>query len=458
MTLDAVGAEAAADLGLTTAAAAIREGSGRLPWTSTLAVGRLAADCVALSSLAIDGARAARDGGGAGAIRVDLGRIAASFASERVLRIDGAEPEAWAPLSGFWPSRDGWVRTHANYPHHEHALRTVLGVPAGASREAVAGAIRERPSTDLEEQAHRAGAIVAAVRTGDAWRRHPQALAVASRPLIEVTRREGAPPRPWWRSGAPLSGVRVLDLTRVITGPVAGRDLALAGADVLRVDPPHLPETGWIHLDTGQGKRSTVLDLADGSDRDRFAGLLRTADVVLSGYRPGSLDRFGLDAASLAASHPGIVTARVSAWGETGPWANRRGFDSIVQAATGIAMRESTDGTTPGALPVQALDHSTGHLLAAAVVTALVRQRTEGGSFDVRMSLARVAQALLAAPGDTRGDASVALPSRERLLPGHRPGALVYAPPVLAFAGAPDDYPVVGGAWGADAPAWDTAP
>jgi crotonobetainyl-CoA:carnitine CoA-transferase CaiB-like acyl-CoA transferase len=243
----------------------------------------------------------------------------------------------------------------------------------------------------------------------------------------------------------------------VLAGPVAGRDLALAGAEVLRVDSPLLEETGWIHLDTGQGKRSTRLNLDDRADRAAFEALLSSADVVLTGYRPGALSRFGLDAVDLAERHPGLVTGSVSAWGTRGPWAGRRGFDSIVQAVTGIAMIESLDGGTPGALPVQALDHSSGHFLSAAVTTALIEQRGQGGSVDVRIALARVAHALLNAPAGVDPPPPAdpePLPSRHRELSGGGVQSLTYAPPVLAFDGAPDDYPAVGGAWGADAPVW----
>jgi crotonobetainyl-CoA:carnitine CoA-transferase CaiB-like acyl-CoA transferase len=163
-----------------------------------------------------------------------------------------------------------------------------------------------------------------------------------------------------------LTGVRVLDLTRVLAGPVATRNLAQAGAEVLRIDSPHLPEIGWVHLDTGAGKRSTTLDLRSPSGRSTFEDLLDDADIVVTGYRPGSLDPLGLSPEELASRKPGLVVGSVSAWGTEGPWAQRRGFDSIVQAVTGIAMIESTDGTRPGALPAQALDHSAGHLLSAA--------------------------------------------------------------------------------------------
>ncbi|WP_164861534.1 CoA transferase [Microbacterium sp. CPCC 204701] len=432
----------------------VQPAQGGMPWLSRLPVGRLATDSVSLASLAMNRVAAERFATDAAPVEVDPARVAASFGSERLLRIDGEPPSVWAPLSGFWKAEDGWVRTHANYGHHEAALRGVLGLRETAEKPDVARAIRRRSAVELEDQAAQYGAVAAAVRTTEAWMEHPHGRVVSAAALVEVTRYHGAPPRPWIRGTAPLSGIRVLDLTRVIAGPVAARDLALAGAEVLRVDSPLLEETGWIHLDTGQGKRSTLLDLSEQLDREMFEVLLSRADVVLTGYRPGALARFGLDPQSLADRCPGIVTASVSAWGTSGRWAARRGFDSIVQAASGIAMIESADGEAPGALPVQALDHATGHFVAAGVALALVEQRRTGGSVDVRMSLARTAAALLSSTDLPEEPAEVSLPSFERRLTGAGISSLTYAPPVLMFAGAPSDYRHVGRRWGADAAEW----
>jgi crotonobetainyl-CoA:carnitine CoA-transferase CaiB-like acyl-CoA transferase len=244
----------------------------------------------------------------------------------------------------------------------------------------------------------------------------------------------------------------VLDLTRVLAGPVATRDLARAGADVLRVDSPRLPEIGWQHLETGASKRSTTLDLAAAHDRRLFGELLATADVVVTGYRPGSLDQFGLDPESLMARRPGVVVAAVSAWGTVGPWAHRRGFDSIVQAVTGIAMRESPDGVEPGALPAQALDHSAGHFLAAGIVRGLTRQRAEGGSWYVGVALARLARALLetnATPPATAPEGGPTLQTGTTAA-----GRISCAAPPLTLARGPSEYPTLAGPWGTDAPDW----
>lgn len=424
-----------------------------VPLPSALAVGELAADSVAVASLALNVVRAECAGGDVAPVRVAPERVAASYRSERLFRLDGEPMAAWAPLSGFWVTGEGWVRTHANYPHHAARLRQLVGLPPDADASAFAAALADRGAEDLEAAAIDGGAIVAAVRDAATWREHPHARALAGRPLVDRARIGDAAPRGWpAEPGLPLTGIRVLDLTRVIAGPVATRDLAFAGADVLRVDSPRLPEIAAQHLDTGQGKRSTLLDLETAADRQRLAELLDLADVVVTGYRPGALARFGLDPAALVERRPGLVVGSVSAWDTVGPWAGRRGFDSIVQATIGIAVAESADGCTPGALPAQALDHSAGHLLAAAVALALARQRSEGGSHRVSVALARVGQELLATPGRTPADEPRDLPSGTVRTADGR--TLTCAPPVLAFAGAPEAYRWAGRPWGTDTAAW----
>lgn len=432
----------------------IRCAGPELVLPSRLDVAGLAADSVAVAMLATQ--VVLRDRGLAGAdseISVDASRLATSVQSERHLRVRGVAPDAWATLSGFWKAEDGWVRTHGNYPHHANRLRRLLGVADDATREQIATAITRLQAQELEDHAARLGAIVVRVRSEAEWEAHRQGVASASAPLIDAKSLPGRP-RHWIpRPERPLDGIRVLDMTRVIAGPVAARDLAFAGADVLRVDPPGMPEIDWQHVDTGQGKRSTLLDLGAPGDRGRFEDLLGQADVLITGYRPGSLERFGFTREQIAERRPGLVVGSVSAWGTHGPWAGRRGFDSIVQAASGIAMVESEDGVTPGALPAQALDHSAGHFLAAGVIAALAAQRREGGTRFVDVALARVARALLDGPRwETKRAADVPRPALQRS--GGDPDELVTALPVLTYPGAPWAYPRIGGGWGLDAPEW----
>lgn len=429
--------------------------------TAALPVRELARATVAVCALAAAELRTACDGGGRlPAVRVDDGAVATAFTSERQLRVDGRAASAFAPLSRFWRSADGWVRTHANYPHHRARLLAALDVPdAGEGvfgtsdvEARVAAALAELPSERAEEEIFAAGGLAVAVRTPQEWAAHPQGAAVARRPLLSAERIAGGPVRAL--SG--IDGLRVLDLTRVIAGPVAGRTLALLGADVLRVDSPRLPESRDAHADTGFGKRSTTLDLARTADRATFEALLADADVVLSGYRPGALDRYGLAPEALAERRPGLVIGQLSAWGAYGPWGGRRGFDSLVQAVCGIAVTEAGPDGRPGALPAQALDHGTGYLLAAAVLRAVTEQRTAGGTHVARLAIARTAAWLTGGTvtrdggGDTPAyEAGEWLNERDSPL-----GRLRYALPPVSFDGGPRDWARPPGRWGTDAPRW----
>ncbi|MGY1622457.1 CoA transferase [Geodermatophilus sp. SYSU D00965] len=351
-------------------------------------------------------------------VRVDAAHVGLAFRSERYAAVDGRPVgPGFHPLSRFWPTADGWLRLHANYPHHRAAALRVLGEDAGS-------AARGWAAEELESAVVAAGGAAAAVRTAAAWAGSPQGRAVAAAPLVALRRTADGPVR-----AAPASGLRVLDLTRVIAGPVATRTLASHGADVLRVDSPRLPDDPGSLVDTGPGKRHALLDLAAAADRRTVEELLATADVVVQGYRPGALARFGLDPAALAERHPHLVVVSLSAWGTEGPWAQRRGFDSLVQAATGIAL-ECGSPEAPGVLPAQALDHATGHLAAATVLAAVARRRDEGGGWHGELSLARTAHELLALPRRAPEDGEPADPARYLLsLPSPEGTVTVVAPP-----------------------------
>lgn len=431
----------------------MREGAlrGRLP------VQALARACVSECASAAAELGARRAGlAEVPAVRVDDGAVATAFLSERHLLVNGRAPVTFAPLSRFWRTADGWVRTHANYPHHRARLLDALGVPDDVDVAAVEAALAERSALDVEDAVYAAGGLAVALRSPEEWAVHPQAAEVAKRPLVERGLLDAARVRVLAPIDAtallPAAGLRVLDLTRVLAGPVATRTLALLGADVLRLDAPRLPELPDQHADTGFGKRSATLDLA--ADRQTFEELLAAADVVVTGYRPGALDRFGLSPEALAERRPGVVVAQLSAWGAYGPWCERRGFDSLVQAATGIAVLEGS-AQRPGALPAQALDHGTGYLLAAAVLRALTEQSQEGGSRFVRLALTRTAQWLTdgmdvgAAGHDTYDGPESWLSEADSAL-----GRLRYALSPVSFEGGPENWARPPAPWGTDAARW----
>jgi crotonobetainyl-CoA:carnitine CoA-transferase CaiB-like acyl-CoA transferase len=347
-----------------------------------------AAGAAALGALGLGVARLWElRGGRPQAVSVDLRAAVASLRSARYMRINGEAPKIWDPMSGIYPVKDGWISLHCNFPNHRHSVLKVLNVEE--DREKAERQSASWSGLELEDAVHAAGGCAAFVRSDADWARHPQAQALAAQPLVEITRIGDAPPEPLAKAKRPLSGVRVLDLTRVLAGPTCARSLAEHGADVLKVSAGHLPDSGLVDLDTGIGKLSARLDLRSSKEASVLRSLVTEADVFSQSYRPGALATRGFSPAALAALRPGIVCISLSAWGGAGPWRQRRGFDTIVQCASGMAQRIAREGK-PRYLPVSAIDYTTGYLMAFGATVALARRAGEGGSWLVSVSLARV--------------------------------------------------------------------
>jgi crotonobetainyl-CoA:carnitine CoA-transferase CaiB-like acyl-CoA transferase len=335
--------------------------------------------------------------------RVTVDMRAAAAECTGYFAIDGRVPEPWDRLSGLYPcgtgADAGWVRVHANFPHHRDGALQLLGLPPGAqtSRDAVELALSHWRVAEFEQRAAEAGLVVAAVRSFADWDDHPQASAIAALPLFTLERIGEAQPRtfeplPAAPEAAPLSGIRVLDLTRILAGPVCGRTLAAYGAEVMLINSPTLPNIEAI-IDTSRGKLSAHVDLHTHAGRQALTQLLPDTDVFVQGYRPGALETLGFGPELVARVRPGIVYVSLSAYGHRGPWAERRGFDSLVQTATGFnhAEAEAAGSAWPRPLPVPILDYASGFLMAFGAQAALLRQIHEGGSWHVRVSLAQTA-------------------------------------------------------------------
>jgi crotonobetainyl-CoA:carnitine CoA-transferase CaiB-like acyl-CoA transferase len=324
-------------------------------------------------------------------VTVDMRAAAVEFRSERYLRIVGREPPPmWDPIAGVYRDGDGrYVRLHTNFPHHRAAIVRLLG--SSDSRESVQAKLAGWKGEDFETAANGAGCVVAMMRSAEEWSAHPQARALAGLPLLEIERIGDAEPRPLPPAPRPLTGVRVLDLTRIVAGPVCGRTLAAHGADVLRIASPKLPYLEWLAIDTGRGKRSAHVDLETAEGRAALTRLVGGADVFVQAYRPEALAARGFAPADVARLRPGIVVVSLSAYSHVGPWSARRGFDSLVQTATGFNHAEGVAAGVEGPkeLPAQALDHGSGQLMAAAAMLARARQAHDGGSWHVRASLAQ---------------------------------------------------------------------
>ena len=323
---------------------------------------------------------------------VDMRHAAVEFNSGAYLRVAGAAPpDVWDAIAGAYRCGDGgWVRLHTNFPHHRDGVLRLLG--CGYDRKAVAAALLGWEAEKFETAATEAGLVVAALRSFAQWDVHPHGIAVAQLPAITLERIGDAPPTPLPMIGdRRLSGIRALDLTRVLAGPVCGRVLAAHGADVLRITGAHVPSLGHAEIDVGRGKLQAHIDLRDEAGRESLRNLIRGADIFSQGYRPGSLAARGFSPEAVAALKPGIIYVSLSAYGHVGPWAGKRGFDSLVQTATGINQAEADAFGTPEKprpLPCQAIDHASGYLLALGALAALLRRADEGGSWLVRVSLA----------------------------------------------------------------------
>ncbi len=320
------------------------------------------------------------------AVTVDRRAAGLSMAGADYLRIDGREEERWADITGFYPARDGrWVYLHGNFPHLRDGLLKLLG--AENKRDSVARTVSGWDAFALEDAAADAGLCGVAVRNREEWEAHPQFEAISWQPLVSIERIGDAPPEPLPPGPRPLSGLRMLDLSRVIAGPQAGRTFAEHGATVMRVASPNLPFLDSLVIDTGTGKRSCHIDLDRADGVDTLKALTASADVFLDAYRPGALAARGFGAEDLAALRPGIVAVSLCAWSHDGPWRGRRGYDSLVQGPTGLALVDRSDGR-PVRLPCQPLDYLTGFLAAFGAMVALDRRSCEGGSWQVRVSLA----------------------------------------------------------------------
>jgi hypothetical protein len=320
------------------------------------------------------------------------------FQSERLYVLNGkAAPSSKSTIGGLHKAADGHVRIHDSFPNHRQNTLKILGLPIDATRDDVANKVLEWKAVKLEDKAFRCGAVVAALRSIDEWDELPQASAVADWP-ISINRITNSPPHtPSVPKSLPsikcLRGIRVVEMSRVIAAPVAGKTLAVHGADVIWITSPTLPDLPELDIDLSRGKRTVQLDIKNPDDKARLLDLLRTSDVFIQSYRPGSLAAQGLSAPELTKLNPNLILASLNAYGPEGPWSKNRGFDSLVQTCSGVNVEDAKRyGADEAArvLPCQALDHGAGYLLATGIMAALYKRAMKGGAYDVRVSLAGV--------------------------------------------------------------------
>ncbi len=373
-------------------------GAGDPMMRTALHVGEAGAATIAAAGLAAAHLWEVR-GGQKQKVSVEMRHAGAAMRSGHYMKLgDGALSPARNGIMGFYPTKDGrWSYLHCNFPNHRAVALKVLGVEE--DRAAVAKAVLNWTAADLEEAIIANKGAGGMVRTHEEWARHPQGIAVAGLPLLEIVKIGDSKPEPMPVGTRPLSGIRVVDITRVLAGPTSARTLAEHGADVMKISAAHLPNLGYQEWDTGHGKLNAQLDMREPDQMETLRGLIRDADVFSQGYRPGSLGARGLSPEELVKLRPGLVCVSLSAFSHAGPWSGRRGFDTVVQAVSGMVLRQGElfPGKEPGPqfYPLSAIDYCTGYLMAFGAMVALARRATEGGSWLVRISLAQVGKWLV---------------------------------------------------------------
>ena len=358
-----------------------------------------AASAVLLAGASVADQIARLRGHGASRISLNTRHAEASLLSFMLLQFADAArapaariaPEERTAAAGFYPTADGrWIYLHSGFPHNTAGLLKLLGVRD--DREAVATALRGREGLALEHLIADAGLCGAMVRSPREWDDSAAGQLLASSPVVEIIQTGDSPPEPFPQDrGRPLAGSRVLDLTRILAGPTCARTLASYGASVLRIGAPQLPSIALFVADTGFGKRSAHLDLSLKQGKSRLRALIRKADVFSQGYRTGALERLGFGVNQVTGLRPGIVYVSINCYGHEGPWRVRPGWEQLAQTVTGMAAVQGEDlpGGHPQLLPAAVTDYTTGYLAALGALTALHRRALYGGSYWVRVSLAR---------------------------------------------------------------------
>lgn len=423
-------------------------------------VGRVAAVALGLVAAAASAAWCEAGGPGLGSVHVDVGRAARSLLGVAFQRIDGAVARPLPmddPFIDLYRCADGrWIHLHALFPHLEQVTLAVLGVD---EPEAIGAAVARRGAAELEEAMAAAGGCAAVVRSPTEWLATAQGVAVEPRPVVEVVRIGDAPPEPLALAERPLAGVRLVDSTRVLAGPIAGRTLAEHGAEVLRIGSPARPDTLPESIETGHGKRSATVDLDTPEGTDRLRALLAGADVLCQNHRAGAFEARGLGPRDVAAVRPGIVYASINCYGHEGPWRARRGFEQLAQSAVGLAgpQEGAAEGARPVLVPAGVCDYVTGYLTAYGIVEALRRRATEGGSWLVRASLAQTA-GWVARSAPVAGAAGCPDPLADRppelVRSATSWGELEHLPPVVDSERGRPRWTLPPRPFGADEPVW----
>lgn len=373
------------------------DGESGPAFPSSYRLGVLAQSSIALSALASGQIFALRNDVPVPRAEVLLQHAVIEFKSERLYTIDGQPPQAKPnAIGGLHRTADGYIRVHDSFPNHSDGMLELVGLPLGSTREQLADKVANWQTLELEDAATVKGKLAAyALRSYGEWDALPQSEVIAGFPIsiqpIQSKGRKGFPIHMPEGAAACLKGLRVLEMSRVIAAPLCGKTLAAHGADVIWVTSSNLPDLPDIDREFGRGKRTVQLDIRNTAEKAKLLTLIKGCDVFIQSYRPSSLAGHGLSPEELVKVNPNIVIGNMSAFGPTGPWADQRGFDSLVQTCSGMNVSEAQHadhGEPARPLPCQALDHASGYLLTTGVLVAIYRRVIHGGAWRVDVSLA----------------------------------------------------------------------
>lgn len=324
-------------------------------------------------------------------VAIDVRRAAAALRSTTYMQRPGSDGgwtnvvnrdhNAMIGITQPWPTKDGrWVLPHFGLPNLQARMCKLLDCEPNP--DSVSRAVAKWDALDLEAAIDENRVCGGMVRSNEEWLDSEHGKVLAAKPIVEIIKIGDSDPEPFPEGDRPLSGLRALDLTRILAGPIAGRTLAEHGAEVLMVTAERLPQHV---MDTSHGKRSCYLDLSVAEEAARLKALVGKADVFSQGYRPGMIEQLGFGSEELAAHRPGLVYVSINCYGADGPFSHRGGWEQVAQTMTGICNEGSPE--RPKLLPAAACDYTTGYLAAYGALLALARRAVEGGSYHVRVSL-----------------------------------------------------------------------
>ncbi len=357
-----------------------------------------------------------------------------------------------------YPTKDGrWYLPHFGMRHLKAKVLNILDCEM--NMDSIAAGVAKWDAEELDTAIAEANTCGGIIRSEAEWLAHPHGQALAAQAVVEIEKIGESDPEPFPEDGPALNGIKVLDLTRILAGPVAARTLAEHGADVLMVAAKGIPQLKKFVIDLSHGKRSCYLDMNVAEEAAHLKELIKGADVFSQGYRPGVLEARGFGPEELAAHRPGLIYTSINCYGSGGPFSDRGGWEQVAQSVTGISHEV---GNPPELLPVFVCDYMTGYLGAYGTMLALAKRAVDGGSYHVKVSLCQSAM-FLQRQGRVNASKPIVGLSDEELAPLQLDsdtsyGQIRHLGPVVQFSETISKWSCPSPALGGDTAEWLKAP